>query len=596
MDDVQSDPSLRRALEDVRIHGSTHERRSFLQHIIQLARRSPPGSIFSSLCRQLAKLSFEIGEHEDGIFHLLDSHAVLLRLKAITKFERSLRSNISNGFVIDKKYIEFQGEYSNGYDSVLKRLQSMPKEWTIVQIDCEVDAVWRFGGPHAKKWTPKLHIIRMECGPNPQFKPLHFELTPPPECEQFAVLEEIQLMRKKNKTDHLRENKRAFWEARLHVDEILQGIIEFINLKWLGSLTPCLSGCLEDFKLREEIKESVFKIISLIENTLDEGFVSEENVCLLLKAAENLHLLNEDTLVRVISRVLNKHPDPVVMKKILSELDSLRLEYSSRLSVARKHPVILILDEKLESIPFESLETLKSHPVTRMPSLHFVHGLYLVHEDSIENGVKLLDSKLGFYVINPSQDLNAMEERMTNFLLPRVPFWKGVVGERLPTDEWCEALKEHDLFIYMGHGSGSQYWNVEQISSGIRSAAILFGCKSAGYNTQHGCIEMDGSLQSMLAAACPCMVGMLWEVTDKDTDLVAQATLNACLPKYGEDLSTSQGSMKKPKGRKKVLAVPSILPPAEPEVARAVNIGRGAARFLVTQAAVIIRGLPVYIK
>ena len=52
------------------------------------------------------------------------------------------------------------------------------------------------------------------------------------------------------------------------------------------------------------------------------------------------------------------------------------------------------------------------------------------------------------------------------------------------------------------------------------AAAFLFGCSSV-HLTENGIYEPSGMLTSYLTAGSPAVVGMLWDVTDKDCDRFA---------------------------------------------------------------------------
>ncbi|KAK7793799.1 hypothetical protein R5R35_012047 [Gryllus longicercus] len=596
--------ALKQLLANPRAFGSIDDRRAYLREALRVARCSPPGYTYCSLCRQLADLSFQVGDKEDGIYNLVESHAVVLRHRALIKYHRTMGKSPNNSSVIDKKYVDFSGEMSDGYNSLLNRLKEMPEEWTIIQLSCVVDAVWRFGGPNAKKWTPHLDIVRMECGPSPEFKPLHIRLAPPPEAKHYVVLREVQEMIIKNNTDHLRDKKKDFWQARAEVDVMIEFIIEFMNSKWFASINPFLAGRLNDEKVQKKLRARVEGVALKISTECGTAPLSPEKLCLLLKAAENFDYLSDGVLAAVLARVVDELKSPSALAVLKREFGQLKKEFPIILKNIKRGPVLLIIDEKLECLPIEQLEILRKHPATRVPSVHVTHGLYSVHRNSIENGLLNVDYQSGFYIINPGEDLKDMEERMSSFLLPRVPKWKGLLGQQLSPEAWSQAVTDNDIFVYMGHGGGGQYWNVDQLEGGIRSLSLLFGCQSAGYKIMKGSVEVDGTLQAYLAAACPCLVGLLWNVTDRDTDLLAQAILNQCLP---QSKNPPPPPANERKGRRKGRggagagaegpSTPGALAaPREPEVARALTLAREAPRMLVTRVAAVLRGLPARVR
>lgn len=117
----------------------------------------------------------------------------------------------------------------------------------------------------------------------------------------------------------------------------------------------------------------------------------------------------------------------IEINNILSEIDCSEEEKSifefainkyrlsgSHLMLKKRHPVLLILDEvwtlmyciatllcvfwkllfinclvlqHLECLPWETMSCLKTHPISRVSSVHIVHMLYTKYKDSIENGL-----------------------------------------------------------------------------------------------------------------------------------------------------------------------------------------------------------------
>ena len=91
------------------------------------------------------------------------------------------------------------------------------------------------------------------------------------------------------------------------------------------------------------------------------------------------------------------------------------------------------------------------------------------------------------------------------------------------------ALKSHDLFIYIGHGSGAQYIPRHEIQKlENRAATLLMGC-SSGSLSLNGQYTLQGTHLSYLSAGSPIIVVKLWEVTDKDIDRFGKAMLVAWL-------------------------------------------------------------------
>lgn len=93
------------------------------------------------------------------------------------------------------------------------------------------------------------------------------------------------------------------------------------------------------------------------------------------------------------------------------------------------------------------VDVLENHPVTRMPSLHFTYALFKEHEDSIENGLKIISNPInGAYIVNPDCDLKQMEARMNSFFHYYWPEWRSVVGEKPTPEQFLDMLTDCDIF------------------------------------------------------------------------------------------------------------------------------------------------------
>ena len=91
------------------------------------------------------------------------------------------------------------------------------------------------------------------------------------------------------------------------------------------------------------------------------------------------------------------------------------------------------------------------------------------------------------------------------------------------------ALKSHDLFIYIGHGSGAQYIPRHEIQKlENRAATLLMGCSSESLSL-NGQYTPQGTHLSYLSAGSAVMVVNLWEATDKDIDRFGKVMLDTWL-------------------------------------------------------------------
>ena len=192
---------------------------------------------------------------------------------------------------------------------------------------------------------------------------------------------------------------------------------------------------------------------------------------------------------------------------------------------------ILILDKAMHCFPWESLPCLMGQAVSRLPSLGCLRDRILQYtKQQHQENISPLDPMLtvnrsnGAYVINPSGDLTATQSRF-EAPLEKLPDWKGIKNREPSEGEMKEALESKELFLYFGHGSGSQYIRSRTVQKLDKCAvALLMGC-SSGALTEAGEFESYGTPINYMHAGCPAVLATLWDVTDKDIDRFSQAVL-----------------------------------------------------------------------
>ncbi|KAF2823475.1 hypothetical protein CC86DRAFT_469265 [Ophiobolus disseminans] len=199
--------------------------------------------------------------------------------------------------------------------------------------------------------------------------------------------------------------------------------------------------------------------------------------------------------------------------------------------------MILILDNNLHGFPWESLPCLEKLSISRLPSLAALRERLLVARPSTNQqdpqaGHFISAASGGTSILNPGGDLS----HTTKTLKPRLDELHGPwshIANRAPTEkEFEDSLREKDLVLYFGHGSGAQFVrskSVRRLYPGAQAdhnsrpgcaTTLLFGCSSV-HLTENGIYEPSGMLASYLTAGAPAVVGMLWDVTDKDCDRLA---------------------------------------------------------------------------
>jgi separase len=199
--------------------------------------------------------------------------------------------------------------------------------------------------------------------------------------------------------------------------------------------------------------------------------------------------------------------------------------------------MVLILDNNLHGFPWESIPCLEKLSISRLSSLAALRERLLAarkctNSQNLVPGHYIRAENGGTSILNPSGDLS----HTSKTLKPRLDELHGPwthIANRAPTEkEFEDSLREKDLVLYFGHGSGAQFVRskaVRRLYPGAQdgrskepgcATTFLFGCSSV-HLTENGIYEPSGMLASYLTAGAPAVVGMLWDVTDKDCDRFA---------------------------------------------------------------------------
>ncbi|KAM9975074.1 hypothetical protein ACTFIW_008549 [Dictyostelium discoideum] len=201
-----------------------------------------------------------------------------------------------------------------------------------------------------------------------------------------------------------------------------------------------------------------------------------------------------------------------------------------------RQPIVLIVDKFLHCLPFESLAPLNQMSLYRLPSFTFQR--YLCY-DQISNQfskvMPIIDPKSLYYLLNPSGGLKETENYFAPYFKKKFPEWDGLVGSVPSKHQYKQALENHDVFFYMGHGSGEQYFRGDRIQKLEKcGVSVLMGCKS-GHLEEQGEFEPTGVILDFLLAGSKTVIGNIYDVPTSDCDRLTKSFLN----KWFFDLKTN---------------------------------------------------------
>ncbi|PSN70295.1 hypothetical protein BS50DRAFT_674716 [Corynespora cassiicola Philippines] len=259
---------------------------------------------------------------------------------------------------------------------------------------------------------------------------------------------------------------------------------------------------------------------------------------------------------------------------VVETLDALRAYHSAaQAPTPSAAHTILILDKNLHCFPWESLPCLEKLSISRLPSLAALRERILAARppgtvEDVEAGHYISTASGGTSILNPSGDLTHTSKTLKPRLDEMQGKWTHIANRGPSEKEFETSLRDKDLVLYFGHGSGAQFIrskSIRRLYPGEQSGSdrkpgcattLLFGCSSV-HLSENGIYEPSGMLASYLAAGAPAVVGMLWDVTDKDCDrfAVKAGELWGLWPEKKEGDVEAPKTSKKAKGKGKAMQV-----------------------------------------
>ncbi|GLT85957.1 hypothetical protein SLE2022_041220 [Rubroshorea leprosula] len=353
-------------------------------------------------------------------------------------------------------------------------------------------------------------------------------------------------------SEDTKKNRSLWWMRRTKLDHRLGKLLSKLEDSWLGPWRYMLLGeylncknldlvhkkLMRDLKskCKMDVNESLLKLFL---GGAKEGFEQANLPQLCLKKG---CFVGPDEHFGEESCELSKSTDKVSRLPFQLIQDAVnRLDEEDN---PMREPIILVLDCDVQMLPWESIPTLRNQEVYRMPSVGSISVmldricLYQEQVDKMVAAFPLIDPMDAFFLLNPSGDLSSTQVEFEKWFKDQN--FEGRAGSVPTTEELATALKSHDLFLYFGHGSGSQYIPRHEIQKLDNCAAtLLMGC-SSGTLSLNGCYIPQGTPLSYLLAGSPVIVANLWEVTDKDIDRFAKAMLDAWLRARSDIANPSQ--------------------------------------------------------
>lgn len=503
-----------------------------LEEAISLIIHYPACPIYTQLCKLLPFCSGEgnpltsfcaaesvmCSLRHDTLFNITrKTKAVTNKLNATVDCGNSINAKVCRndleGYNKRRDAMKF---YANVEESLVKMkelIDNIPEDWTVVQINAE-PIIHRILEKESR--NPDLLITRYRRGKEPLVMKIKGSV-----CTGFQTYKsELKFIFAESAKSFQQSDKKTWWSMRKGLDSRLKTFLESVENSWIGPWKGLFLGKSMDVMHQEVVEKLVNSIFDNYQSH-DISRISRERLEVLISASPWMEV---SALKKGLAQILNCTPNNYTIQATCTSI----LKYKTTLKAAvERHPVVLILDKATQSVPWESLPILRGNSAVRMPSLHFLIGHLKLWEHSLlSNGV---DTTNAFYVLNPSQDLPGTQVTFEGNFNRRK--WAGTSGKE-PSEEICaKALTSNELFVYCGHGSGSKYFGNAGVSSlRAKATALLIGCSSVRLDTQSAYLDPSGHVLRYMIAGCPCVVGNMWDVTDRDIDRFLMGMLNAWTP------------------------------------------------------------------
>ncbi|XP_034255981.1 separin isoform X2 [Thrips palmi] len=582
-----------------------------LREILSCLGCEPSGPFYKTTHKHLAQLLFKSSDELEAIFHLSESHGATLRNKMVDHLKRRLREQKTDAATIQSmlERVQFEGSFI-GFSGLQQRLAELPKEWTAVQVTLEWDPLSRF--PCRNENVNRglgMYVTRFAFGSLSEKvndeKPFTTFLPPLDDGEDrltFMAAIRNCLSKFEQRSD---DRRRIHEECSLGIEAIVNEM-----QMWLGGWLCLFMGRLVSEKLELAVKTAIDSFVSSykMKDTGDQDMTEKaRNILYLLASCPSLSSSEVKTVVSSLFK------DQKFASYMSQNVCNVMSNFSTALHRAERHPVILLVDEELDILPFEVISPLQDQSFTRMPSIHLLHALYYCHKESVIK--KGINTKNCFYVINPAKNLPNLEKLFeTMSTWPVAQNWKGVYNTAPTSEQFLSGLQDNDLFVYCGHGGGNQYLTKSVDTARNKAVVFLFGCSSSSLNHLGGRVEMTSLSYNYLISGSPCVVGMLWQVLDVDINSMTKELLRSWCS-GGRSYDSTDGSDRDFKSLdsnriKSGQKVPYNLDSLEndfknvninstqsgkssPDLCKAVCLSRKLALRFLNKAALVIRGLPV---
>lgn len=467
---------------------------------------------------------------------LYKENDLLLKFQSLSLNNQENRLINHQSFSSSPSLIDIQ-VICNDFD---KQFENIPSTWNICNISLSLD----------KKF---LILTRLRKNQKPICIHIPFS---------FDFINEMKsIMNDNHNSMKSHQSKDDWWETRKKLDFRLAQFLFTIQNEIL-SHWKCLLRGIPKFSSLEQTKQfekCIKRVTSKIYKKKSTSSLLNEEIIRLYM--ESFHFLSTNERSSFFSCKFKGEA------ACQAELQKIYLKEQKSFVPSGFHPSILIIDDELQFIPWESMPILYSLPISRVPSFIVLQKLLSLpkYQNNLNSSSSYSFSNC-FYMLNPNGDekLTSTQDRFTD-TFAKQKYWNGIIGKcEKQQNELLETLQSTDLYVYCGHGSSERFIDrsiIEMASS--LPVSLLMGCSSCKLKSSGDNYDPNGFILSLLLGGSPCAVGYLWDVTDRDCDIVCASILKEIVKQNdfcNDLLNSSSKNVKRYRSILKKLNLPQETP------------------------------------
>lgn len=316
------------------------------------------------------------------------------------------------------------------------------------------------------------------------------------------INENSQIISNAQSQNDQREARERYLKATQEIGKYVQEIVNILS-SFFGPWFVALTGNFKSRKSIEtenEIRKRVMEFLSTRISNFDD--YQQKLIHLVARRSD---LLTHQQIFVAITYILQDKPDfgysDVDLNDLYDHLTWIKQEY--KYDDTSTHPCILIVDELLDQLPIEMINT--NQEFTRICSFANLKRLWESNSHLADNSGYVLSQTANCQaIVNPDGSLTAMEDRLRKFYTYWLPSWKVYYREKPTSENYCEMLSQSDVLAYSGHGSGLNLLNENGIKFKSKTVVFLFGCSSTSLQSCGLNSEMNGAHNYYHIGSCPC--------------------------------------------------------------------------------------------